>query len=187
MIFKWLNIIKLYYVYVWTSTAEESPHPLAEFKICMKPADKINSRLWNNPGIKLWYLCVCVCVDRLSGVSAGGFFFAVSANSDLSIRFISSLLYSRNMLMELSVSASGHILADAFENRRIEAEHLLRRMDEMTIDNGFFRRKFENDIIMNLNELLKILIEYWIFFFSFFFWINYCQLEIIADLKKTGF
>jgi hypothetical protein len=40
---------------------------------------------------------------------------------------------------------------------------------------------------MNLNELLKILIEYWIFFFSFFFWINYCQLEIIADLKKTGF
>jgi hypothetical protein len=110
-----------------------------------------------------------VCVDRLSGVSAGGFFFAVSANSDLSIRFISSLLYSRNMLMELSVSASGHILADAFENRRIEAEHLLRRMDEMTIDNGFFRRKFENEIIMNLNELLKILIEYWIFFFSVFF------------------
>jgi hypothetical protein len=39
---------------------------------------------------------------------------------------------------------------------------------------------------MNLNELLKILIEYWIFFFSFFFfWINYCQLEIIADLKKN--
>jgi hypothetical protein len=40
---------------------------------------------------------------------------------------------------------------------------------------------------MNLNELLKILIEYWIFFFSFFFWIFYCQLEIIAHFKKTGF
>lgn len=90
--------------------------------------------------------------------------------------------------MELSVSASGHILADAFENRRIAAEHLLRRMDEMTIDNGFVKRKFENEIIMNLNELLKILIEYiGLFSFLFLFWLNYCQLEIIADLKKTGF
>lgn len=142
---------------------------------------------WNQIVISVC-VCVCVCVDRLSGVSELADFSSWQSQAAITTCRLGLSLLSYTVVYAngaLRVRLRPHFGWCFWKQTDRRREHLLRRMDEMTIDNGFVRRKFEKrDYYMNLNELLKILIKYHWTLFLFLIKLlptrNYCW------FKKTN-